>query len=53
MSLAYLPGLLKLQLLLKLVLCTLAMDLIIETGFGVKQKRIALLLCQAKGATMG
>ena len=38
---------------LKLVLCSPVLNRNAETEFWVKQKRIVLLLCQAKGDTVG
>ena len=35
------------------LLCTAVANQISEMEFGVKYKRIALLFCQAKGATVG
>ena len=43
----------KETLLLKLSLFPLVPNTNAETEFGVKEKKITLLLCQAKGATAG
>ena len=53
MSLGVFRPLLTMMLIPKLGLCTPVLNRISETEFWVKQKRTALLLCQAKGDTVG